>query len=158
MPKLLLFAEALLEMIDLLRQQVIHFEFFLDNCLQFLNVGVHVEVHITYSLDFRDQFAFLCQQLGVFLDSRHVSSKDFLLLLQNIGHLFLESEVLLANVVVFEGRFHDVYIFFDLFLVNLIDFGVNLLLYLFLQLLLVLFFTVNPVTLQILLFLLRFIY
>jgi hypothetical protein len=80
MPKFLLFAEAFLEMVNLLGQQIVHLKFLLDNRLQFLDIGVHVEVHIAYSLNFGNQLAFLCQQLSVFLYGCHVSSKDFLLL------------------------------------------------------------------------------
>lgn len=90
-------------MVDLLGQQVVHLQLLLNHPLQLLDIGVDVEVHIPYPLDLGYQLALLSQQFGVLLDSGHVGREYFFLFLQDICHFFLESKVLLTNIVVFEG-------------------------------------------------------
>ena len=66
------------------------------------------------------------------------------LFFKNVADFFLKSEVLLPNIVVFEGRFHYVHIFFYLLFVNSVHLGVYLLLYLVVHLV-VFFLTVHTV-------------
>jgi hypothetical protein len=105
-------AQTFFEMVDFLGEEVVHFQFFLHYVLEFFDVGIHIEVHIAHALYFGDEFAFLGQKLGVFFDGCHMGGEDFFLFLEDVGDLLLEGEVLLAYVVVFEGGFHDVDVFF----------------------------------------------
>ena len=61
MSNFLLFSQAFLEVLYLFAEQVVHFQFFLYNCLQFFDVGINIEVDIPYTLNFRDQFTLLSE-------------------------------------------------------------------------------------------------
>ena len=88
-----------------------------------------------------------------------MGSKDFLLFFQDVCHFFLESEVLFSTIVVFQGRFHDIYVFSQLFLIDLVHLGMNLFLKLVINTFLILLFTIQSVTLLVVsLLLLWFIY
>lgn len=139
MSDLFLLTQTVLEMFYLLTQHVVHLQLLLHHSLQLLHVGIHVEVHVTYSLYFWNQLTLLCQQLSVLLDSCHVCREHFLLLFQYIRDLLLKSEIFLANVVVFESGLHDVDVLLNLLLVNLIHLGVHYLFDLLLNMILLLF-------------------
>ena len=52
MPNFVLLLETLLKVLNLLAEQVVHLQFFLDQILEFLYVRVDIEVDITNSLHF----------------------------------------------------------------------------------------------------------
>jgi hypothetical protein len=90
--------------------------------LEFLHVRVHVEIHISNSLNFGDQLAFLGEQFRVFLDGSHMGGKNFLLFFENVGDFLLEGEVVLSDIVVLQSRLHDIHVFFNFLLVNSVNF------------------------------------
>ena len=130
MTKLLLLAEAFFEFFNLFGQQIVHLQLLLHHILQLLHVGIHIKVHIPYSLHLRYQFTLLGQQLGILLDSSHMGCKNFFLLLEDVGHLLLESKVLLTPVVVLECRLYNIDVLFSLLLINAIHLGVHLIFHL----------------------------
>jgi hypothetical protein len=133
MADLLLLTQTVLEVLDLFAQHVVHLQLLLHHSLQLLHVGIHVEVHVAYALHFRYEFTLLREEFGVFLDGCHVRGEDFFLFFKDVGHFFLEGEVLFSDVVVLERGLHDVDILFDLLLVNFVHFRVHDFLDLFLD-------------------------
>jgi hypothetical protein len=154
--KLLFLVQALLEMVYLLGQEVVHLELLLHHILQFVNIRVNIEVHVPHTLNLGYQLTLLSQQLGVLFDGSHVSGKDLLLLFKNVRDLFLECKILFTDVVIFEGRLHDIDVFLRLFLVDFIHLSMNFFFHFFIKFF-VLFLAVDSITLSISLFFLRLV-